>query len=75
MLSAITGKEIDEAGLLFKGERICNLQRAILVNQGWAGRKDDRLLDYFHDVPLRKGEVYFNADALVPGKDGEIISK
>jgi aldehyde:ferredoxin oxidoreductase len=75
MLSAITGKEIDEAGLLKKGERTINLQRAILLRQGWAGRKDDRLLDYFHEVPLRKGEVYFNSDALVPGKGGEVISK
>jgi aldehyde:ferredoxin oxidoreductase len=75
MLTAITGKEIDESGLLKKGERTCNLQRAILLRQGWAGRQDDRLLDYFHEAPLRKGEVYFNADALVPGKDGEVISK
>ncbi len=73
--SAITGKEIDEAGLYRIGERIFNLQRAILLRQGWPGRKGDRLLDYYHSVPLRKGEIFFNHDGLVPGKDGEIISK
>jgi len=75
ILSAISGEEIDEAGLLKKGERIYNLQRSILVREGWAGRKNDRLLDYYHDIPLKKGEVYFNADALVPGKNGEILTK
>jgi len=73
--SAITGKDIDEAGLYKMGERIFNLQRAILLRQGWPGRKGDRLLDYYHSVPLRKGEIFFNHDGLVPGKDGEIISK
>jgi len=73
--SAITGKEIDEAGLYRIGERIFNLQRAILLREGWPGRKGDRLLDYCHSVPLRKGEIFFNHDGLVPGKDGEIISK
>ncbi len=73
--SAITGKEIDEAGLYVMGERIFNLQRAILLRQGWPGRKGDRLLDYYHSVPLREGEIFFNHDGLVPGKDGEIISR
>ena len=73
--SAITGKETDEAGLYRKGERIFNLQRAILLRQGWPGREGDRLMDYYHDVPLRKGELHLNVDCLAPGHDGEVISQ
>lgn len=73
VLSAITGKEIDEAGLDRIGERIFNLQRAILLRQGWGGRQGDRLLDYLHEEPLEG--VFFNLDCLVPGRDGEAISR
>ena len=45
--SAITGKEIDSAALSLAGERVFNLQRAILIRQGWQGRQDDSILDYF----------------------------
>lgn len=73
VLSAITGKDIDEAGLNKLGERIYNLQRAILIRQGWGGRQGDRLMDYLHEEPLQ--EVFFNPDCLVPGKDGEVVSR
>ncbi len=73
ILSAITGKEMDEAGLHKIGERIYNLQRAILLRQGWGGRQGDRLLDYLHEEPLQ--DVFFNPDCLVPGKDGEATSR
>jgi aldehyde:ferredoxin oxidoreductase len=73
VLSAITGKEIDEAGLSKIGERIFNLQRAILLRQGWGGRQADRLMDYLHEEPLQ--DVFFNPDCLVPGRDGEIVSR
>ena len=73
VLSAITGKDIDEAGLNKIGERIYNLQRAILLRQGWGGRQGDRLMDYLHEEPLQ--EVFFNTDCLVPGKNGEVVSR
>jgi aldehyde:ferredoxin oxidoreductase len=73
VLSAITGREINEAFLNRIGERIFNLQRAILLRQGWPGRQGDRLLDYLHDEPLQF--VFFNPDCIVPGKDGEIVSR
>jgi aldehyde:ferredoxin oxidoreductase len=72
--SAITGNEIDEAGLLKIGERIFNLQRAILLREGWGGRNGDQILDYFFLKPLKKGDVFFNPDCIMPGKNGEIIS-
>jgi aldehyde:ferredoxin oxidoreductase len=73
ILSAITGKEIDEAGLNRIGERNFNLQRAILLRQGWGGRQGDRLLDYLHEEPLQF--VFFNPDCIVPGKNGEVVSR
>ena len=75
VLSSIIGKEIDDVGFSKMGERVFNLQRAILLRQGWQGRKDDRLLDYFFTEPLKKGELFYDVDGLVPGKDGEAISK
>ncbi|CAB1065767.1 Tungsten-containing aldehyde:ferredoxin oxidoreductase (EC [Olavius sp. associated proteobacterium Delta 1] len=73
VLSAITGKEIDQAGLNKIGERIYNLQRAILLRQGRGGRQGDRLMDYLHEEPLQ--DVFFNPECLVPGQDGEIVSR
>ena len=73
--SAITGKETDNADFTAIGERIFNLQRAILLRQGWPGRDGDSILDYFFTEPLKKGELFYNADGLMPGKDGEIISR
>jgi aldehyde:ferredoxin oxidoreductase len=73
--SAVTGKETDESELNKIGERVFNLQRAILLRQGWRGRRDDLLLDYYHTAPLEKGEIFWNADGLVPGKNGKVLSK
>ncbi|MGD9142973.1 MAG: aldehyde ferredoxin oxidoreductase N-terminal domain-containing protein [Dehalococcoidia bacterium] len=73
--SAITGKDTDEAELNKTGERILNLQRAILLRQGWQGRRDDQLLDYYHTEPLQKGEIFWNDNGLVPGKNGKVTSK
>ena len=73
--AAITGKEMDDAEFVKIGERIFNLQRAVLLRQGRRGRRDDTILDYFFTDPLKQGEVFFNADALVPGKGGEPLSK
>jgi aldehyde:ferredoxin oxidoreductase len=75
LYTAITGRETDEFGLHEIGARIFNLQRAIQLRQGWAGRKDDRLLDYLFKVPLRKGELFISRDCLMPGPDGAVISR
>jgi aldehyde:ferredoxin oxidoreductase len=69
ILSAITGKEYDEAGLNTLGERIFNLQRAVLMRDGWGGRRGDTIMDYLYKEPL--GSVFFNPECLVPGKGGQ----
>ncbi len=73
VLSAITGREIDEAELNIIGERIFNLQRAVMMRQGWGGREGDRLLDYLHSEPLQY--LRFNRECTVLGRDGEVASR
>jgi aldehyde:ferredoxin oxidoreductase len=73
--SAITGNEMDQAGLYLAGERICNLQRAVQLRLGWGGRKNDHMVEHMYTEPLEKGSVFYNEDALVPGPGGKIISK
>ena len=63
---------MDEGEMEKVGERIFNMQRAVLLRQGWDGRQGDRLLDYYYDEPLPG--VFFNAGCIAPGKDGEVIS-
>jgi aldehyde:ferredoxin oxidoreductase len=75
IFSAITGKETNDLEIDKYGERVFNLQRAILTRQGWQGRQSDSLLDYFFTVPLKKGEVFFNPDGIMPGKNGEFVSR
>ena len=73
IVSAITGRKLDESGLFDIGERIVNLQRAILLREGWPGRKGDKLMDYLHEEPLQS--VYFSAQCLAPGPGGKVISR
>jgi aldehyde:ferredoxin oxidoreductase len=73
--SAITGNEVDDVELARIGERIFNLQRAILLRQGWGGRQDDTILDYYFTEPLKKGEIFIHPDGLMPGKNDEIITR
>jgi aldehyde:ferredoxin oxidoreductase len=73
IVSAITGRQIDEAELLKTGERIYNLQRAILNRQGWGGRLGDTLPDFLFTEPV-KG-AFFDPGGLAPGKGGQIISR
>ncbi|MBW1900519.1 MAG: hypothetical protein JRJ20_02675 [Deltaproteobacteria bacterium] len=73
ILSAVTGTEVSEQGLYRIGERVFNLQRAILAREGHRGRDFDRLPESSYTLPL----AYDHAipDCQAPGKDGEPISK
>jgi aldehyde:ferredoxin oxidoreductase len=73
ILSAVLGKSIGEQELYGVGERIFNLQRAILVREGHRGRRSDNLPDHFFDLPVQYDQA--NADCLVPGKGGEVVSR
>jgi aldehyde:ferredoxin oxidoreductase len=71
--SVVTGRDIDEKGLYKLGERVFNLQRAILSIEGKKGREHDVLGEFNFEVPL-KGD-FGNPDCIVPGPDGEIFPR
>ena len=73
LVSAVTGKEVDKEGLDRIGERVFNLQRAILVREGHRGRESDVLPEYSYTVPL-EWDVS-NPQCVVPGSEGEPISR
>jgi aldehyde:ferredoxin oxidoreductase len=52
LYSAVTGIETDEAALARMGERAFNLQRAILLREGWRAGEDDYLPEEWHREPL-----------------------
>ena len=52
--TAATGIPMDEKKLLQIGERICNLERAIVVRDGRT-RATDKLPDFFFNVPVPDG--------------------
>lgn len=73
IVSAVTGRDTDEAGLRRIGERVFNLQRAILAREGHGGRRDDWIPEVWYTMPLRGDPT--NPDCLVPGKGGEPLSR
>ena len=73
LLSAVMGKEVVEEELYRIGERIFNLQRAIVAREGHRGRESDKLPEPFHTRPL-KASVQ-DPECLAPGKDGAVISR
>ncbi len=73
VVSAVTGAEVDEYGLYRMGERVFNLQRAILAREGHTGRESDILPEPCYTTPL-ESDVR-NPECLVPGEEGEVLSK
>jgi aldehyde:ferredoxin oxidoreductase len=78
LLSAVTGKQINAEELERYGERIFNLNRAILLREGKKGRADDSLPEtqYVERVEMI-ADVFgmHNPELLLPGAGDEIISR
>ena len=74
LCTAVTGRDMDEEGLYRIGERVFNLQRAILTRDGWKGRENDSLEEFNFTSPL-KGDTAGNPDSIVPGPKGETFSR
>ena len=78
LLSAVTGKEVSEAELDTRGERIFNLNRAIILREGRKGREDDCLpkTQFIERVePIADVFGMHNPELLLPGAGDEIISR
>jgi len=73
LLSAVTGESVDAEGLLRIGEKVFNLQRAILAREGHSGRASDSLPEYCFTTPLKFDVL--NPQMLVPGHDGRPASR
>jgi aldehyde:ferredoxin oxidoreductase len=71
--AAVIGRELDEEDLYKIGERVFNLQRAILTREGHRGREGDSLEEFNFTIPL-KGD-FGNPNCIVPGKEGEVFSR
>jgi len=72
IFSAVTGVETDEAGLYLYGERIFNLQRAILLREGWKAKDDDVPPEYNFTDPVEMSAI--NPRMIVPGPTEEPVS-
>lgn len=72
ILSAVVGSEYTEADLARVGERIFNLQRAILLREGHRARADDLLMPEWHERGIDGHPV--DPDLLVPGPGGAVVS-
>ncbi len=71
--SVVTGMDVSEQELYGLGERVFNLQRAVLVREGRRGREHDAIEEFNFGVPLKA--EFNNPECLVPGKDGEPFSR
>jgi aldehyde:ferredoxin oxidoreductase len=70
VLSAALGEEIGEQALYKIGERIVNLQRAIMTREA---RGSDTLPEFHFTMPMRDDPT--NPQGIAPGKNGEIFIK
>jgi aldehyde:ferredoxin oxidoreductase len=77
-LSAVTGMDMNGQGLEKIGERVFNLQRAIVMRERKKGREEDLVPENeYIPTPLEITDLFslLNSDLLMPGKDGETISR
>ena len=72
VFAAVTGREMEVEELDSIGERIFNLQRAILLREGHEGRKDDLLPEFDYTVPLPQTPGP-NPKSAMPGEKGAVI--
>ncbi|MCX5900545.1 MAG: hypothetical protein NTX06_07400, partial [Proteobacteria bacterium] len=78
LLSAVTGWDIDQAGLQKFAERIFALNRAIQLREGRRGRLDDILPEFFlieRDEFIADVFGMHNPPLLLPGAGDEVISR
>jgi len=72
IFSAVTNIGTDEAGLNRYGQRIFNLQRAILLREGWKPKESDYPPDFNFTDPVEMSII--NPRMIVPGPTDEPVS-
>ena len=73
IFTSVTGIEIDEKELNIYGERIFNLERAIMIREGTRPLTDDDVAEFNYTQPVQT--VFMNPDVLVPGPDDKVLSR
>ncbi|MCA1784851.1 MAG: hypothetical protein LC657_02585, partial [Desulfobacteraceae bacterium] len=71
--SAVTGIEIDDAELHTIGERIFNLERAILIREGRQTPADDDVALFNYTEPVQT--VFMNPEVLIPGPGDQVLTR
>ncbi len=71
--TAVTGIEMDEKSLNVYGERIFNLERAILIREGKKPLIDDDVADYNYTQPVQT--VFMNPKVLIPGPGDQVLNR
>jgi aldehyde:ferredoxin oxidoreductase len=69
LFTAVTGIDTSEEDLLRYGDRIFNLQRAILLREGWRARDDDAPAEINFTEPVQTDPL--NPQLIVPGAGSE----
>jgi aldehyde:ferredoxin oxidoreductase len=72
LFTAVTGHETDETELSLYGERMFNLQRGVLLREGWQALKDDVPAEVNFTNPVEFDLL--NPQLLVPGPGEEPVS-
>jgi aldehyde:ferredoxin oxidoreductase len=72
IFSAVTGIETDEAGLHAYGERNFNLQRGVLLREGWQAKENDVPAEFNFTEPVQTHML--NPELIVPGPTEEPVS-
>lgn len=72
LFSVITGIDTNEEALEAYGERIFNLQRAILLREGWQAPNDDQPKEFNFSDPVERDLL--NPKLIVPGPTEEPVS-
>jgi aldehyde:ferredoxin oxidoreductase len=73
IFSAVTGIKTDEKALHQYGERVFNLQRAILLREGRTPKDDDVPADFNFTDPVKT--AFMNPEVIVPGPENEVVSR
>lgn len=72
VITAVFGTEYSREELERIGERVFNLQRAVLLREGHRALHDDVLPREWHETPLETHVA--DPECIVPGPKGEIVS-
>ena len=73
ILSAVLGEKYSEADLYRVGERVFNLQRAVLLREGHRAREHDCLPAEWHEQPIQTHVA--DPDVLAPDAGGSVVSQ